>query len=171
MAIESLNKEHFISYVSNIFVQINRAVMFKELEKIKHFVSEGIYNNLNNAVETAKNGNYIQFYDEMNVKDVKIITTRDTDDSTQIEVSLTSRYMDFRMRDGKVISGDNKNTIIRNYKMIFSRKKNYREQPRARFCPGCGANIDVNRNGNCSYCGATYNLEDMDWVVVEFETY
>ena len=36
----------FITYVNNIFVQVHLAIVTKELENIKHFVSDNLYNKL-----------------------------------------------------------------------------------------------------------------------------
>ena len=36
-------------------------------------------------------------------------------------------------------------------------------------CPSCGANIDSNNTGICSYCGTSYNLEDYDWILTDIK--
>lgn len=167
----SFTESKFKSFVDNVFIQIHLAVMMKEPEKIKHFVSEDIYQNIINRVENLKQRNVIQMYDEINVKQTTILREEVKNDFMEIEVNITSRYMDYLMdEDGKFISGINTERIQKENYLVFRKKIDFLQQENVRKCPGCGASIDVNANGLCSYCGTTYNLEDKDWVLVSLKT-
>ncbi len=167
----SFTESKFKSFVDNVFIQIHLAVMMKEPEKIKHFVSEDIYQNIINRVENLKQRNVIQMYDEINVKQTTILREEVKNDFMEIEVNITSRYMDYLMdEDGNFISGINTERIQKENYLVFRKKIDFLQQESVRKCPGCGASIDVNANGLCSYCGTTYNLEDKDWVLVSLKT-
>lgn len=167
----SFTESKFKSFVDNVFIQIHLAVMMKEPEKIKHFVSEDIYQNIINRVENLKQRNVIQMYDEINVKQTTILREEVKKDFMEIEVNITSRYMDYLMdEDGNFISGINTERIQKENYLVFRKKIDFLQQESVRKCPGCGASIDVNANGLCSYCGTTYNLEDKDWVLVSLKT-
>lgn len=162
MDINNLNEEHFISYISNIYIQINRAMVFKELDKINHFVGDELYTWLEDNIDDLSNDHKMQHYFDMSVAHVELLNVNKLDDSVQIEVELISGY-------GKFVSPTHLyGTEIKNH-MVFEKRKDSRKQPAARYCPGCGSNIDVNRSGVCDYCGTTYNLEDMDWILVKYE--
>ena len=47
--------------------------------------------------------------------------------------------------------------------------KNAQSYKVVRKCPTCGANIDVNANGQCSYCHTIFNLEKYDWVITKMD--
>jgi len=162
MDIDNLNKEHFISYISNMYIQINRAIVFKELDKINHFVGDELYNKLSEDIEELSRDHKMQHFFDMGVAHVEILKMNKLDDTIQIEVDLISGY-------GKFVSSSHLyGTEIKN-SMVFEKRKDSKKQPAARYCPGCGSNIDVNRSGICEYCGTTYNLEDMDWILVKYE--
>lgn len=161
----------FKTYVDNVFIQLHMAVVTKELENIKHFVSDEVYNKYQKIVDDLSGRHLIQMYDEINVAQTDILGYRVTDTDMIIEVNLISRYLDYLMdEDGNYVSGDTDVRSERNNHLIFTKKINYKESGAVRKCPGCGASIDVNASGKCAYCGTIYNLEDKDWVLTSIET-
>lgn len=161
----------FKTYVDNMFIQIHLAVMTKELEKIKHFVSGDVYHKLEEKIASLEERKVVQMYDEINVKQTTILSGIVQDEKMVIKVNITSRYMDYLMdEDGNVVSGISDHRIEKENYLTFEKKIHHLTSGQARKCPGCGANIDVNANGKCAYCGTTYNLEDKDWVLTSLET-
>ena len=165
------SESKFKTYVDNVFIQLHLAVVTKELENIRHFVSDEVYDKYQKKVDELKAKHLIQMYDEINVAQTDILDCQVTNTNMFIKVYLVSRYLDYLMdENGNYVSG---NTNVRteqvNY-LLFSKKINHLESGPVRKCPGCGASIDVNANGKCAYCGTIYNLEDKDWVLVSIET-
>lgn len=161
----------FITNIDNIFVQILSAVMHKRLNEIKHFVSDEVYNKLNEQVAYLVNNNYIQFYDELNVKSTEILKVLENNDSFDIKVKLTSRYIDYIMNSSySIIKGHDKFRIEKINYLTFTKKKNFEKLEEARRCPGCGVTLDINRSGKCEYCGAIFNLDERSWILTSFET-
>ncbi len=37
------------------------------------------------------------------------------------------------------------------------------------YCPGCGKSANVNESGHCKCCGATFNMEDYDYILSDIE--
>ncbi len=160
----------FKTYVDNVFIKLHMAVVTKNLEDIKHFVSEEIYNKYQKIVENLNQKHLIQMYDEINVAQTDILNYKVTDTYMIIEVNLISRYLDYLMdEDGNYISGDTDVRSEKSNHLIFTKKINYKETKTVRKCPGCGASIDVNASGKCDYCGTIYNLEEKDWVLTSIE--
>ena len=160
----------FKTYVDNVFIKLHMAVVTKNLEDIKHFVSEEIYNKYQKIVENLNQKHLIQMYDEINVAQTDILNYKVTDTYMIIEVNLISRYLDYLMdEDGNYISGDTDVRSEKSNHLIFTKKINYKETQTVRKCPGCGASIDVNASGKCDYCGTIYNLEEKDWVLTSIE--
>ena len=162
MNIKDWNEERFLSYASNIFIQINRAILFKELEKIDHFVNDSVYNLLKENLEVLSKKHLAQVFYDMSVVQVKILEVKELENSFKIELSLVSGY-------GKISSSERLYRAQKTHKMIFEKTKESVTPPAARKCPGCEANIDINNNGKCIYCGVIYNLEDMDWILTTYE--
>ena len=85
----------------------------------------------------------------------------------KIEVSLLTKYLDYRVEKEtkKFVSGDKEVRVEKFVKLIFTKVKNAKKLGVARACQGCGANLDLNFDGRCPYCGAIFNLQEYDWIL------
>lgn len=168
---KEFSESNFKSFVDNVFIQIHLAIMTKEIEKVKHFMSDEVYDAYYSKVENLKSRGRIQMYDEINVKSTAIVGTKIIDDVISIEVLLISRYMDYLLdEEGVYVSGENTYRIEKNNYMTFTKKHSNKTLGSVRKCPGCRAPIDVNANGLCSYCGSTFDLKDKGWILTRIET-
>ena len=168
---KEFSESKFKTYADNVFIQLHLAVVTKELENIRHFLSDEVYNKYQKKVDELTKNHLIQMYDEINVAQTEILNYSITNQEMNIKVYILSRYLDYLMdEDGNYISG---NTDVRSEKsnyLTFTKKINFQATGAVKKCPGCGASIDVNANGKCIYCGTIYNLEDKDWVLTSIET-
>ena len=111
-------------------------------------------------------------YDELNVKTNNIKNIEVRDNEAIIKVEITSRYIEyFVSKDtGNYISGNNNRRIEKINYLVFKKTIGNKYNNIARSCPGCGANINVNTNGKCDYCGAIFDAENYDWILNSIET-
>lgn len=164
-------EEKFKTFVDNVFIQIHLAVMTKEIENVKHFMSDEIYDKFKTRVDSLKERGLIQMYDETNVKSTSIIDARTEGDEIHIDINIVSRYMDYLMdEDGNFVSGINDARIEKNNYMTFTKRIGASRLTSVSKCPGCGASVDVNSNGKCAYCDTIFNLEDKGWILTSLET-
>ena len=159
----------FKTKVDNIYIQIFTAIMKQDLSRIKHFVSDDLYIKLEQIVIKLQEQNAIQMYGELNVTDTNIDKITENDDEYQIEVKLLTKYLDYKIDKNtkKLISG---NVEIRKEefkRLIFTKTKNARNLGVSRTCECCGANLDINFDGRCKYCGMIFKLEKYDWILKE----
>lgn len=160
----------FKTFIDNAFIQIHLSIMTKEIENIKHFVSEEVYQKIENKINDLINKNLIQMYDEINVKETHILNVEIIEDKIIIKVSIISRYMDYLMdENGNLISGNNTSRIQKDNYLTFEKRINGKSLGTVRKCPGCGASLDINRSGKCDYCGSTFDLEKKGWLLTTFE--
>lgn len=165
------SESKFKTYVDNVFIQLHMAVVTKELENVKHFLSDEVYNIYKQKVDNLTQRHLIQMYDEINVAQTEILNYQVTNTDMIIKVYILSRYLDYLMdEDGNYVSGDTDVRSERANYLTFTKKINHKEMGSVRKCPGCGASIDVNASGKCAYCGTIYNLDDKDWVLTSIET-
>lgn len=165
------SESKFKTYVDNVFIQLHMAVVTKELENVKHFLSDEVYNLYKQKVDNLTQRHLIQMYDEINVAQTEILNYQVTNTDMIIKVYILSRYLDYLMdEDGNYVSGDTDVRSERANYLTFTKKNNHKEMGSVRKCPGCGASIDVNASGKCAYCGTIYNLDDKDWVLTSIET-
>lgn len=168
----NFSESKFITNINNVFIQLHLSLTTNNIDRIKHFVSDTVYNNFKLRLNNLNNSNQVQMFDEINVKQTTILKVEEFSDKFVIKANITSRYMDYIIdkNTGKKICGDDTRRIEKENYLTFEKKKDIVIQSEARKCPSCGANIDVNANGKCEYCGTIYNLEKHDWILTELET-
>lgn len=159
----------FKTKADNIYIQIFTAVMKQDLTRIKHFVSDEIYRELETKVINLQKQNLIQMYGELNVTDTNIVNIIENEEKFQIEVSLLTKYLDYKIdKDSKkLVSGNAEIRKEEFKKLIFTKVKNAKRLGISRTCESCGANLDINSDGRCPYCGNIFKLENYDWVLKE----
>lgn len=169
---DSFLESKFITNVNNIFIQLHLGLTTNNLDKIKHFVNDSVFNTFKARLDNLNNNNQVQMFDEINVKQTSFLEIKELDDKFIAKVNITSRYMDYILdkNTGQKIYGDNTRRIEKENNLTFEKKKNASLQSEARKCHSCGANIDVNANGKCEYCGTIYDLENHDWILTYLET-
>ena len=170
---KEINEAMFKTKADNIFVKIHTAIMRGDIEPVKHFISEELAIKLESLVNDLNAKSYRQMYDELNVKSTTIKEISEDDSYYVIKVLIVSRYMDYiiDLNTGNIVKGNDQSRVMKNNILTFKRNKDVKETKIVRKCPGCGASINVNNNGVCEYCGAIYNLDDYDFILIDMETY
>lgn len=168
---KDFSESKFKAKADNIFIQVYTAVMKKDLTRVKHFLSEDLYKKFEQKIQMLDDEGLIQVYGELNVSDTEIVRIIENDESYEIEVKLLTKYLDYKLdkQTRNIVSGNDEVRIIKNMRLVFSKRKNAKSLGVARKCPGCGANMDIAMNGKCEYCGSIFKLEEYDWVLIEIE--
>ena len=167
------NEDMFKTKVDNIFVKLFTSIMMGNLDDVKHFISDDVRKKYQSYINDLSNGNERQMYDELNVKNTKILNRKEFDDKEVVEVEITSRYMDYiiNIDTGETIKGDDTRRIEKRNVLTFEKKKDTKDIKLVRKCPGCGASISVNTSGKCEYCGTIFNQEDYDYILTDIQTF
>ncbi len=164
---KDFSEAKFKAKVDNIFIQLYTAVMKQDLEKVKHFLSDEVFNKYKQKIEKLQSKNQLQIYDELNVSDTNIIKISEYDNYFEIQVSLLSKYLDYLIDKStkKFICGNRNVRTEKKIKLYFTKIKNAKALGSVRTCSSCGANMDLNKSGRCEYCGSIYELKKYDWIL------
>lgn len=164
---KNFNEASFKSYIDNIFVKLFTAVMLDELDTIKHFLSDNVYQEYQSKINDLKAKKVTQIYDELNVKTSNIESIEISDAEFKVSVNLTARYLDYLINSesGDFISGNNQTREEKKYRLVFIKKRTFSQQGIVRKCPGCGASLSINTSGKCQYCDTIYNLDKYDYIL------
>ena len=101
------SESKFKTYVDNVFIQLHMAIVTKELDNVKHFLSDEVYNQYKQKIDDLNNKHLIQMYDEINVAQTDILNYSVTNTDMVIQVHILSRYLDYLMdEDANYISGE-----------------------------------------------------------------
>ena len=166
-----MNDSELISKFSNIYIMLLYSVMTNDIKRVKHFISDELYNKYKNIVDNHINNNETQMYDELNVYKINIESKEIVSNREIIKVKLISRYMDYIVdnKTKKIKAGVNTCRIEKTNYLVFERNINGLNNDLVYTCPNCGANLDINYNGICSYCKQNINLKDEDYILTSIE--
>lgn len=166
----SFNESKFIANVDNTFIMMLSAIITNNLKKVDHKIGDKVYETLKTKLDALNSKGYHQMYDELNVKSTNIISIDKTNDKYIIKVRLVSRYMDYIVdKDYNYVSGNNTSRVEIVNILTFEKNINSKEFGLIKKCPTCGASIDYNGNGECSYCHNVFNTEDYDYILTDIE--
>lgn len=174
---ELIEKDHtfsesgFIAKVDNTFIMLLTSIMTDNIDRVKHKLSDDLFEKYKTLVNSLNERNERQMYDELNVKSTNIQTIEEDGDYYIIKVLLISRYMDYKMDKTtlKLISGNNNSRIEKTNYLTFKKLKTARDESIARKCPTCGASADTNNTGICPFCHSSYNTYKYDWVLTNLD--
>ena len=163
----TFSESEFKSKVENQFMQIFLAITTGKIERIKHFVSDEVYAQLEAVVKMNAANNVIHFYEEPNVSNINIQRISEEDDEFVIETSLLFKAYDYyaNKTDLRIVSGNKDYRLERVHRIVFRKFKSAKEFGIQRKCPSCGNTMDTNYSGICPYCNTVFNLYAYDWII------
>ena len=169
----TLDNAMFFTKIENIFVMLYSSIMKRNLDTVKHKVSDEIIYKYQEYVDELKSNHEIQMYGELNVKSADITSIEEDDKFIIVKVDLISRFLNYVIDETSLNIKRGSNQGNREEHMnhlTFMKRKDAKKMPIARHCPSCGSMMDVSNNGKCSYCGEIFNTEDFDYILVKIET-
>ena len=161
----------FLTKVDHIYMMILESIMDKNLDEVKHYLSDEDYNQLNVFVDDYKSRNVTRIFNETNVKTSNIVNYEIVDNKINIKVNLISRYMDYFIdEDGNFISGVNDHRIEKNHTIVFTKRLDAKKLNEARPCPSCGHSLNINESGICPYCKQIIDMSNYDYIVTYIDS-
>lgn len=169
----SLDDAMFKTKVDNIFVMLHTSIMQGDIDRVKHKLTDELYNHYKKIVDDLNNSNKRQMYDELNVKSTSIDNILKDKKEIKVYVTIISRYMDYivNKENFSLLSGNNSSRVEKTNKLIFVKQNDASELGAVRRCTSCGAPADISSTGKCEYCGETFNTAKYDYVLSSIETF
>ena len=165
------SKEDFLENVSNTYMKMQDAWESKNWEPMRALMTESIFNQYQRQVnEYVKNG-MTNHVDRIAVLSSEIASFRQDEVNDILTVTLHTRIVDYVTRDsdGTVVSGDPNREKFMTYEWTLIRTKGMQTSASAGVnqtnCPNCGAPLEVNRSGQCEYCGSVIKDDSYDWII------
>ena len=158
----------FYTKVDNIFVMLYTALMFNDLSRVDHKVSNEVMNKYSQQVKYCVENNQRHMYGQLNVKSSKIDNIAiDEEGNIRVDVTLVARYLNYiiDMNTGNKIDGDDQERIERKYKLQLKKSKDAKELSESRHCPNCGQPADLANTGKCIACNTIFPLDMYDYIL------
>jgi ribosomal protein L37AE/L43A len=151
--------------VSNGYLQIETAKVFKKPDIMKRFVSDELFSKLSLNIESVSSFVYNRIY----LNDVTLIGALQKNEKNVLAMHVKTTYQRVSINGGKltildpqVISKTEVVMVSRDIKAGENKGSLY-----ARQCPSCGAPIGDSIDMNCAYCGALLNSTSNEWIITD----
>ena len=161
----NLNVEEFRATAFNIYKDIQEAWMNFDLDKIKNLVSDELYNMYSMQLETLKIKGQKNIMDDIITTGVHIKNITFENNIETIETIMIVKCRDYIVdNNNKVIRGNKNIMNIYAYKLTFAK---HTDNKSIKYCPNCGAPIDINSTGKCAYCASTIINNETKWIMTK----
>lgn len=165
--ISDLNIQEFNNTVFNNYKQIQEAWTIFDLDTIRNLVSDEIYNMYSMQLDTLKIKSQKNIMSDITYID-NYITDINVDNNIEtIETILKVSCYDYLVDDKDNVIRGNKNIKLHyTYKLTFTRKI---AKTNLKYCPNCGAELNINSSGVCNYCNSTIINNENNWIMTKKE--
>ena len=166
--IPNFDIEEFKSKAYQIFYDTQMCWMDFDYDKLKNILSDELYNMYEMDLEALKIKNQKNIMKDFELIDIKLNTLYEDGKNYCARVILEVKFIDY-VEDSikhKVLRGSDKTKVDNTYILIFVRSK---EEKSVNKCPKCGADVEGNVTGICSYCKTKFTNNTFDWVMSKKE--
>ena len=171
---ELFNREEFKQKTKMLFIKIQQAIMDRNLEEIRYFETEDLFEKQTNQVEEYIKNGQINIIDRVCILNSRLFMYECNDEREVLVNILESRMINYIAEDGssRVIKGDKRAEKNKSYKLEFIRKVGIKTGPKLEGlnplnCPNCGAPTNITLSGQCNYCGNIVN--NIGWILNSIE--
>lgn len=169
------SEARFLEDVANLYIRLQNAWTDKNLEPVRARLSEELFAASRRGVDQYIKNRRTNHVDRITVLGTEITgCTKDSLYDT-IQVLLNTRITDYVTDDatGMVVSGDMSREKFMTYRWTLIRPLGKQTAVSgtvtAKYCPHCGAPLDLNQSGVCPYCRSVLTSGDHDWVLTKIE--
>lgn len=170
---KNFNVEEFISKVDNLYMMLANSVMNEDIDRVKHKLTDKMYEKYKNYILELQKNNVREVYKDFKIKSIDIERVSEDEDYYYIEVWVISKYLDCYIDKASLKVAYYKGSVLKHYNNLLTlRKQKKAKEPSAiKYCPNCGANVDINNNGICTYCSSPFDMHNYDWILSDMKSY
>lgn len=167
----NFSKAAFLARVSDIFVTLQNAWMKKEWKSMRAFETNHLFHQHERQLQQFVERKQTNVIEDLAVLETSLASYQEDAQHQMLSAILRARSRDYLIDDEtkKVLKGDPKKRYIMTYRLEFLRKIDAKTEnsnvTAATQCPNCGANLSINQNGVCEYCGSEVTTGATDWVL------
>ena len=162
---------NFKEKLSNLYVQMQNCCTAKDIEPLRPYLTDNLYNQFNRQIEMLKQTNRTNRIDRIAVLEVELLGYTDDSVNDTVYAQLKTRITDYIIDDktGAVVSGSNtaEKFMVYEWALIRSKGKKTDASVESKIvnCPNCGAPVNLNHTAKCEYCGTVIASADFDWTL------
>lgn len=163
----------FCANIQEAFALVQKAWSDMTLEKIRPFVSDGVFERFSLQIEEMKALGFRNVVENLQIRSVQIAQI-DLDEAFQqiaVRIVASAGDYDVSLKDGKRLRTNTTSEFAEVWTFIRRRGVKTPEAGGCALvagnCPNCGAAIELNQHAKCQQCGAVLRCGRYDWVLSE----
>ncbi len=171
----SFSGEDFISYARYVYAAIQDAWSKRNLEPVRIYLHDNLYNQTQKQIDKKLANGVVNIINNINVDTAYLTAYRRDRELEYVTVYLKATLTDYEINEKtkQVLRGDPNARYQLRYTLKFVRNLNVKTSgstPTMRYCPNCGAQIEMSSSGKCRYCGSTITSGQYSWVLSEYSS-
>lgn len=169
----SFSADEMVSYATDTFVRVQNAWCARDLEPVRGLMHNNLYNTTKKQVQSKIDQHVTYHYENITISNAYLTSYVRDSEFEYVTAYLNVKYIDYQTNDdtGEIIKGDKTTMWHLRYLMKFMRSTSGTGSSEApKFCPNCGAPLDIASSGKCEYCGSTVTSTSFDWLLSDFTT-
>jgi hypothetical protein len=157
--------------VQNYFVELNTAWTNHDLTKVRHLVSDRLYEANSFWMALYKKQQWNNRLDDLKISDIQLVKIELDIYYETITVRVFASCFDYTQdKQNKIIGGSNKKRRDYSEYWTFARRAGVEQTEESPFninsCPQCGAPADkMGQTAICEYCGSKISTGKFSWVL------
>lgn len=157
--------------VSPYVKELYKAWSENKWNKVRHLVSDRLYESYNFWIETYRSANLNNKLDDIAIANVETAKVEIDKFYESITVRIYASCYDYTVNaEGKVIGGSRKKIRPFTEYWTFVRRTGVEQKPKDSFdlltCPKCGSPADkMGQTAECGYCGSKISNGEFSWVL------
>ena len=169
------SESRFLEDAANLYIRLQNAWTDRNLEPVRSRLSEEQYAAAERGVNQYLRAKQTNHVDRIAVLGTEIIGCSKDSRNDILIVRMNTRIVDYVTDDatGKLVRGDKSAEKFMTYHWTMIRSLGKQTavsgKIKAKYCPHCGAPLDLNQSGVCSYCHSVVTSDDHDWVLAKIE--
>ena len=166
------NETAFLGRVTTAFMQLQQAWCNQNLEPVRPFVSDGIWERFSLQIREQKDAGYRDYMEHIQVLDAQIAQIESDQVFDTLTVMVHASAVDYRvaLESGKRLSGATQPEPFTEYWSFIRRPGAKTLQGGGLIegnCPNCGAGLRLNEAAECEACNSLVKSGEYDWVLAE----
>lgn len=169
---KEFSSEEFLQIVGKTFLNIQEARTREELTKIRGLVSEFLFEQYRLEAQENKERKQNYVVNNISIKYLALNNFEIDGDKETITAWLSVAMREYMQDKASNRALTNVSIIPKlfNYKLIFIRKRGVISNKVLVNCPSCGAEVEMQKTGECEYCKSIINVAAHGWVLNNVET-
>lgn len=165
----------FISFVKQVYVDIQDAWSKRDLEPVRAVLHQNLYQQTERQIQKKIADGIVNHLERISVNTAYLTAYRRDAQYEYLTVYLAASMIDYQVKEatGEVILGNKITRWNMYYKMTFMRSNDSKtrsagEKDKGFVCPNCGAPLTGTSFGKCEYCDSIVTTGIYDWVLSDF---